>query len=106
MRLFPIILLAMLALPACFPKSALPPGPLSPEVVVREQARRPAVTAESLEEGRQVFIATCGQCHDHPDIHAVALDKWPRILDRMVARTKLDASATPKLQEFVEAAHE
>ena len=105
MRHLALALPVVLLLSACFPKSAVPPGPLSPEQIAREQSLRPAVSADELEQGRKLFITECGRCHDHPDIQAIPLDRWPDIVGRMVGRTKLYAGARPMLMQFVEAVH-
>ncbi len=101
-----IAVLSALLLSACYPKTGVPPGPFSPEQIARGQARRPAVTEDSLEQGRKLFIAQCGGCHSHPDINAIALDRWPSILPRMVARTKMYSSANDMLGDFIAAAHD
>ena len=101
-----IAVLATLSLAACFPKSAVPPGPFSPEQIAVAQQRLPAVTADSLEQGRKLFIDKCGNCHNHPDINAIPVDRWPPILGRMVSRAKMYSSGESMLQEFITAAHQ
>lgn len=101
-----LALVLIVTLAACFPKAGVPPGPLSPELVAAEQQRVPTVTPESLEQGRMFFIHYCSGCHDYPDINAVPMEKWPKIVDRMVDRTKQYSSAKPLLTEFIQAVHQ
>ena len=106
MRLGLVLLLSALLLSACFPKSAIPPGPLSPEQIARAQSRIAGVTEDSLEQGRKLFIAQCGRCHDHPDINAIPMTSWPTILPSMVARARLYSSGQSMLMEFIDEVHE
>ena len=98
----------MLALAACFPKSAPPPKALSPRQLELAKAKGPDITDESLERGRVLFVDKCGACHDHPDLSAVRLSKWPGILKRMLENAELekDAVASGDVKAFVTTASE
>src|SRR5262245_11856812 len=90
LRLLP---LAALLLTGCFPKAAPPPTALNPRQVELAQAKNPAATPESLEHGRTLFVDKCGACHDHPDLSAVRLSRWPKILKAMLENAELDKDA-------------
>ena len=77
---------------ACLPKSAPPPQSVSPRQVELARAKDPGVTDEQLERGRALFVHHCGDCHDHPDLSAQRLSKWPGILKDMIERSELDAA--------------
>ncbi|MGE3854760.1 MAG: hypothetical protein AB7K09_23715 [Planctomycetota bacterium] len=40
--------------------------------------------------GHQVFVEHCQQCHGLPDPRRHTDDDWPRTLDRMAEKAKLD----------------
>lgn len=85
-------LFLMLLCVACLPKGAPPPQSLSPRQVELARAKDPGVTDEQLEHGRALFVQHCGDCHDHPDLSAQRLSKWPGILKDMIGRSELDAA--------------
>ncbi|MCI0569396.1 MAG: hypothetical protein L0Y66_01460 [Myxococcaceae bacterium] len=90
---------------ACIgPKVASAPGPLSTESLQLAQARMPHVTAESLEAGRQLFVASCKRCHAYPDLAAHTEERWPQIAQVMGEKAKLSETERTQLLEFVLAA--
>jgi len=95
--------LALLALAACFPKSAPPPTAVAPKQLELAQAKSPDVTAEQLEHGRTLFVEHCGDCHDHPDLSAQKLSRWPDILTVMLEKADLDKDqqASADVRTFV-----
>lgn len=65
----------------------------------------PAIpTGDGEREGRSIFLAKCGNCHDYPDPAAFGDDQWPGILDRMQKRAGLDPKQKESLLRYVRAA--
>ena len=96
------VLVLPLALLACgYPKTAAVPGPLAPTAVESAAARWPGTTAESLNAGRELFVAKCNDCHGHPDIKRIADDRWPGILERMGKKADLTPEQTETVLRFV-----
>ncbi len=100
MRLASIV---VLLLTGCFPKGAPPPAALQPKQIELAKAKDANTTEEQLEHGRTVFVGKCGECHDHPDLTAVRLSKWPAILKDMLEKAELekDAAASADVTSFV-----
>jgi hypothetical protein len=97
-----LLLLAPLLLAACFPKAAPPPPGLFPKQLELAQAKAADVTPESLEHGRLAFVDSCGQCHDHPDLSAYKLSKWPKTVDDMIGRAEIkDDEVKRDVRRFV-----
>lgn len=83
--------MSSLLISACgFPNTATVPGPLSPQDLAAAQAKDPTLTAASVEQGRELFIASCNKCHGHPDVHFKTAEEWPAVVERM--RKKADLS--------------
>lgn len=83
------------------PKAGTVPHPVSPELVQQAQTRFPAATEASLEQGRELFVSRCKKCHDLPDRRAYADDRWPKILDKMARKAKLDAEQHQLVLQFI-----
>jgi len=100
-RTAPLVMLLFIA--GCFPKGAPPPAALQPKQLELAKAKSPDTTEEQLENGRKLFGGKCGECHDHPDLTAVRLSKWPAILKDMLEKAELekDAAATADVTSFV-----
>jgi hypothetical protein len=96
-------LILLLSFSACFPKGAPPPGALVPKQVELAKAKDATTTEEQLENGRKLFVGKCGECHDHPDLTAVRLGKWPAIMKDMLEKAELekDAAASADVVSFV-----
>ena len=63
--------------------------------------RWPDATPESLENGRQLFLAKCNKCHGYPAIEKVAPDEWPSIMERMGHKAHLSAPDQDLVLRFV-----
>jgi len=90
---------SLLGLAVCGP--AWVPPPVSPELVKRGQARFPDVTAEQLGRGREILVTRCTRCHRLPFPNAYSESKWPRIVDRMGRKARLDAADKQILLRFM-----
>ena len=77
---------------------------LSPAAVTAAQTRFPSATAESLEAGRESFLAHCKACHDFPSLAAYSDDDWKRIIPKMARNAKLSPADGDAILTFVLAA--
>jgi hypothetical protein len=73
-----------------YPKAGTIPAVITPALVEQARVRWPDATEASLAEGRELFVTHCQKCHDLPDRHAVDEQRWPKILDKMAKKAKLD----------------
>lgn len=86
---------------ACYPKAGEVPPPPTPADVTRATAKWPDTTEDTLATGRGVFTTKCNTCHSHPDVKAIAEDKWPGIMDRMAERAKIDQTQKAATLRFI-----
>ena len=86
-------------------KSGPPPAQLAPTDVQLAQTRFPAATADTLESGRQTFVASCQKCHKLPLISAWTEPQWQRILPEMAGKAQLDPVRTEQTLQFILTAH-
>ncbi len=97
--------LFLLLTAACgYPKTGTVPGPVTPAAEATAATRWPGTTPEALRNGRELFTAKCDDCHGHPDITAIADDRWPGILGRMGKKAKLTEPQTQDVLRFILAA--
>ena len=96
-RVLLLPVLAAFGLACGFPKAGPVPGPVSPERATAASTKWQGTTPESLAAGRETFSAKCNACHGHPDVSAIAEEKWPTILDAMAKKADL----TPKQKDDV-----
>ncbi|MBX7099880.1 MAG: hypothetical protein K1X89_19345 [Myxococcaceae bacterium] len=101
-----LTLFACFVLLGCYPKSAPPPKALAPTQLQLAQVRSADISTEALERGRVSFVGKCGECHDHPDLSAVRMSKWPAILEEMDEKADLVEPAKGELNAFVLSAAE
>jgi hypothetical protein len=85
----------------CYPKVAPPPAAVSGDHVASASTRWPGVTAGSLAQGHDLFLANCDQCHGYPDLTAIADDRWPGILEKMGKKSHLGPEETDAVLHFV-----
>jgi cytochrome c5 len=91
-----------LGVSACgFPPAGAVPGPVSAADVTKAQSKWPDATADSLEQGRQLFSSRCTKCHSLPDRGARSDERWPKILDVMGPRADLSPDQTKLVLRFV-----
>lgn len=103
-----LLFIVLLSFSACFPKGAPPPAALQPRQLELAKVKDANTTEEQLENGRKLFVGKCGECHDHPDLTAVRLSKWPAIMKDMLEKAELekDAAASADVTSFVVTAAE
>lgn len=98
-------LVLLVAFTACgYPKAGTVPAPVTPAAEASAATRWPGTTPESLRNGRDLFAAKCNDCHGHPDITAIADDRWPGIVQRMGKKAKLAEPQTQDVLRFILAA--
>ena len=87
---------------ACgLPKPGEAPGPLSANAVAAAGDRWSDADAASLEEGRQLFLDHCGDCHAYPALGEVDEDDWSEIVARMGDKASLSGSEADLLLQFI-----
>ncbi|HEX3694819.1 MAG TPA: hypothetical protein VH374_05450 [Polyangia bacterium] len=69
------------------------------------QSGQPTTVAE-LGQGRALFVARCASCHALPQPADYATDKWPRFVDEMAARAKLDGPEANAVLHYLLAARD
>lgn len=105
LRSISVVLGVLTIAAACgYPQGVAAPEPLGAADVQRAQARDSGVTAESLEEGRTLFVANCNRCHGYPAATSHAPSEWPPIVQRMADKAGLGPSESQRVLEFVLAA--
>jgi cytochrome c5 len=108
MKQFPatcLFIVAGAATTACgFPKTGAAPAPLSPAQVDGATAKSPAVSAQSLSTGHDLFIAKCNGCHGYPDLGSIAEERWPAVMKQMAHKADLNDSQGDDVLHFILAA--
>lgn len=93
---------AAILLAGCmYPKSAEPPASLTAAEVDKARAKDPAADAAAVGAGRDLFVAKCGECHDHPDVMAIEDARWPGILEEMGEKAEIDAAQRAGVLRFI-----
>jgi hypothetical protein len=94
--------LAAFTLGACaFPRPGTAPWPLSAGTVDAAHTRWPDSTKESLEMGREVFVANCSRCHSYPDFSSLPDSKWEDIVPKMGKKAHLVDEDTGLVLRFI-----
>jgi cytochrome c5 len=83
------------------PKAGTIPLPIAAPLVEQARVRWPETTEADLAEGRELFVTRCNRCHDLPDRRAYDEQRWPRILDTMGPRAKLDRRQHQLVLRFI-----
>lgn len=84
-----------LTLSACAGGGGVPhPTPVQ---VSRAQTRWPGATRESLERGRDLYVARCSGCHPLHRPAEFPASRWPALLAKMAPRARL----TPAERDLV-----
>lgn len=88
MRQLAGVVLAGLALSACFPRSAALPAV---DAAMAERARLtwPDASRAQLQRGHDLVVTTCNACHQTPAIDAQSTEAWPHTVERMSRYAKL-----------------
>lgn len=86
---------------ACGPRAGAAPGPLSMASAELARSRWPDASAESLEQGRQLFLTNCHRCHSYPDRTAYTAGEWPSLVRRMGRKAHLSDAEAMLVLRFV-----
>jgi cytochrome c5 len=103
-RVLALVLVIAVVAGCGYPKAGPPPGPLAASAVTAAQVRWPTATAASLEQGRQIFLHRCNECHKHPALGAYSDAQWEKIMPRMGGKANLAPAETEQVLQFVLAA--
>ncbi len=71
---------------------------MSPPKATPADAQRANVQLAELQDGRTLMVRKCGSCHAPPLPSEHTAGEWPRKLDEMAERSKLD----PKQRYLIE----
>jgi hypothetical protein len=85
-------LLLMLGLTACG---------MEPPRATALDAQRGNIALEQLHEGRTLMIEKCGGCHRPPLPAEKAAAAWPKALDEMSERSKLDGRQRHMIEKYL-----
>jgi hypothetical protein len=72
-----------------------------PPVATPADAARANVQLADLEQGRTLMLGKCGGCHVAPMPAKHAPGDWPRSLDQMTDRSKLDATQRRLIEAYL-----
>jgi cytochrome c5 len=95
-----LMAVAALGLAACATQLA----PLSEADAARVAAEWPGTTVETLTRGRITYLESCTSCHAayRPDTQPATA--WPRIVEQMASRAKLDRGRRDDVVRYLVAA--
>lgn len=66
-------------------------------------AEQSGVALQTLEDGRGLYVAHCGNCHQIPDPGTHSANEWARILPEMVGDAHLDPAEAAQVLAFLQA---
>jgi len=87
-----VLALATLGLAACSPQ---------PPHATPLDAERAQVGLAQLQEGRGLLIQKCGNCHRAPLPSVHRPIEWPKALDEMAQRSKLDHHQRQMIEQYL-----
>ena len=96
-----LVILGFIVIGCGYPKGGSVPGPVSPALLQQAQTRFPEASDQSLTQGRELFVGNCERCHKLPDRRAVSEEAWPKILNRMAKKAKLDDAQHKLVLQFI-----
>lgn len=102
-----LVALGMLVVAACGAAFVAPQ--VGPELVQIGQGQVPETTEASLQEGHDLFVASCGKggfCHKLPTPKSRTVEQWPRILDKMAVKAGLSQAERVSVERFILAVRE
>lgn len=75
---------------------------VTPAQLARAQQQDPSLKSEDLESGRKLFVARCGNCHNHPSPTDYAPAQWPHEMEEMAERSHLSADQAAQITRFLQ----
>jgi hypothetical protein len=79
-----------------------PPPEVSPALI--SNARPDRVDAEQLQNGRNLFVSRCLECHTLPPVTKYSRNEWPHLVSRMSGRANLSAADQEAITIYLRAA--
>ena len=73
----------------------------SPPQVTAADAERSNVEIAELQQGRKLLLGKCAGCHKTPMPNDHTKAEWPKMLDEMAARAKLDAMQQSLIEKYL-----
>lgn len=73
----------------------------SPPHATAADAERANVELAELQQGRKLLLAKCAGCHKTPLPHDHASAAWPRYMDEMAPKAKLDAAQRALIEQYL-----
>ena len=74
---------------------------VSPPAATAIDASRAHVELAELEHGRTLMVAKCGGCHRAPMPSSRPAGEWPKALDEMSERAKLDVVQRRLIEQYL-----
>ncbi len=73
----------------------------SPPQVTAMDAERANVELADLQQGRKLLLAKCAGCHKTPMPNEHTKAEWPRMIDEMADRSKLDMMQRSLIEKYL-----
>lgn len=73
----------------------------SPPMVTANDAERGNVEVAELQQGRQLLIGKCTNCHRVPMPGEHTAAEWPKMLDEMAARANIDRTQQKLIEKYL-----
>ncbi len=73
----------------------------SPPHATAKDAERANLELAQLEQGRTLLLAKCAGCHNTPLPRDHAPAEWPRYMDEMAPKAKLDAAQRALIEQYL-----
>ena len=78
----------------------------TPAMTASAQARWPDATIEQLAHGRVTMMAHCSECHGLAAPRSEVAAEWPKIMQRMAKKAKLEDAQREDILRYVLAARD
>jgi hypothetical protein len=79
-----------------------PPPPVTPEMT--KIGKRRNVDLATLQEGRNLFVGRCIECHTLPIVTRYSSAEWPRLVEEMAERANLKPAQRNAVLAYILAA--
>lgn len=74
---------------------------VSADIAAAGEKRYPGINIADLTEGQTLFYSKCGNCHGLPEPDSEKEEKWPKIMDHMAPKSKLDDVQKEKVLRYI-----
>lgn len=86
---------------SCTPKAAKSVSSTSTNSTAAYTSFVSNYNAQALENGKTLYQDNCGKCHKFKDETKFSIEKWDKILDRMIPKAKLSADDGKLVRAYV-----